>query len=397
MSKLNNLAKIQDQKNLQQAWESFIETGKLQQHAPRQIITESWVRCKKSGINPYFERADSVMSQDELDHYLSCEALGIAGKSVLEKMVGLTDDSKHVMVLANARGQILHTIGDKSVYPGLEKINFMPGSNWSISHVGPNGIGTPIALDRAELVFGQEHFCKAWKNWVCYGAPIHDRAGNVLGVVDITGPAENLRPETLSVAISMAHSVESSLELLACKWRDRLRAIYNEKKFTYANDHCLLMDENGIIEDIDPKYLQVFRWAGHRVCQKPMSSVNTKLWLLIQKCMQNGLTKEYEYHNQNAFQGVKLLIEPIMEGSRCLGCMLILKHTCQIIKLEEAETIIDDTDSSANLQDLKSFSDDLIRDTLDKNNGNISQTARVLGINRTTIYRRLKLLNATSH
>lgn len=370
------------------AWEEFVETGQISQIGPRSVITESWLTSRELGIDPKSERANSVISADELELHLNKDDLGRAGKEVLDKIAHMAEGTKHIIVLANSNGQIIYSVGHEGVQSELERINFMPGGDWSTQEVGPNGVGTPIALNRPELVFGSEHYCQAWQPWVCYGSPIHDQSGQVLGGVDITGPASALKAETLSLAISIAHSVESGLSVLSLQRREVLRSLYRKRKSNYRSDYTLLVDEFGCVQDADMHIAKVFSWHPDRIWTTNMSVLNHNLWKLVEKSMQQQQAAEYEYHSQNAYHGAIVTIEPLNQYDHCLGAMVLINPSIQAdLDCSEGEQPVE-----VITEDLKSHSDQLIRETLEKTNGNISKAARILGINRTTIYRRLKLL-----
>ena len=80
-------------------------------------------------------------------------------------------ESVHVAILADAHGRILYEVGHPEVQARLSDINLTTGALWSEQVVGLNGVGTPLALGRPELVFGHEHYCRGWQPWVCYGGP----------------------------------------------------------------------------------------------------------------------------------------------------------------------------------------------------------------------------------
>ncbi len=376
------------------AWEEFVETGQISNIAPRSVISESWLASREQGIDPYSERAKSVISSDELELRLNKDDLGRAGKNVLDKIGHMAEGSEHIIVLANAQGQIIYSVGHDAVQSKLERINFMPGGDWSTQRVGPNGVGTPIALDRPELIFGSEHYCEAWHPWVCYGSPIHDNVGNVVGGIDITGPARTVKTELLSLAISTAHSIESGLSLLSLQRMESLRSLYRNKKMLYRSDNTLLVDTHGFIQDADVHFARIFNWDGAKMWDLPLSGLNKKLWSLIEKSIRTQQKGEYEYHSQNDYHGIKVMIEPLQQYDKCLGAIIIIDPAIQCVIEPYDFEQESELPNRVTLQseDLKSQSDQMIRETLKKTNGNISKAARILGINRTTIYRRLELL-----
>jgi transcriptional regulator of acetoin/glycerol metabolism len=70
-----------------------------------------------------------------------------------------------------------------------------------------------------------------------------------------------------------------------------------------------------------------------------------------------------------------LILKPIKTKKGALGCFII---------------IINKTSISISAHNLRSNEDELIKKTLQQTNGNISKAAKILDINRATIYRRRK-------
>ena len=157
------------------------------------------------------ERAPTALGAEEIETILAREDLGRAGRSVLEDFGRIVEGTGHVIVLADQEGRILHAAGHSGVQAVLERVNLAPGGVWSEAAVGPNGIGTPLALGQPEIVFGPEHYCQGWQSFFCCGFPIRDPAsGRILGAVDITGPVEQglpangVRPDPLDRALGGA-------------------------------------------------------------------------------------------------------------------------------------------------------------------------------------------------
>ncbi len=366
---------------IKKAWEEFVDTGHSTRSTPRQLILDSWRQSRDKGIDPNIQRASTALEQSELDEQINNNELGIVGKSVLERVADSTFNTKHIMVLANAEGQILYSVGHKAVQAELEQINFMPGGSWDIDQVGPNGVGTPIAFDKPELIYGSEHYCEAWQPWACYGSPIHNLAGDVIGAIDITGPANHLSMQTMSLAVSLAHSVESELNVMRLQKREQLRQLYRERKFQLSNVSSCLIDSLGCVLECDQSLMNFF--AGQNLSKISKYNLQTGIWDSIESILHKGISDELLI-NINENKEIRFIIEPIMESNVCLGAILI-----QDSFFEHSNFI-----STNQTIDFKSQGDQMIKEALEKTNGNISKAARILGINRTTIYRRLKLLKS---
>jgi transcriptional regulator of acetoin/glycerol metabolism len=358
-------------------WEYFVGTGKLIGKSLRPVIAKSWLRCLELAINPLEMRARSVISAEEIEAKLHHENLGVSGKSVLDRMAQTVEGTKHTIVLADDSGSILYSVGHRQTQEYLEKINFRPGGGWHESIVGPNGIGTTLALGRPELVMGSEHYCQGWQPWVCYGAPIHNPSNHsILGCIDITGPANNVCVEAMALAISITQSIEADLSAMQFKNREALREAYSKVRLKYPNDASLVIDENGYIVDINSYACDLLKISSSALFKIPFNLSLPNLWLGIQSCLHDGIEREYEVRLQNAFVDLMpCLIKPVGINGNRLGCVIVFTSGKITNSIPES---------------LRANEDELIRKTLIQTGGNISKAARILNIDRATIYRRRK-------
>ena len=358
-------------------WESFVDTGKLSGKNLRPVIADSWLRCRELAISPHEERARSVISAEEIEAKLHHENLGLSGKNVLDRMAQTVEGTGHTIVLADNSGSILYSVGHRQVQEHLEKINFRPGGGWHENMVGPNGIGTTLALGHPELVMGSEHFCQGWQPWVCYGAPVHNPSNHsILGCIDITGPADKVCVEAMALAISITQSIEVNLFAMQLKNREVLRNAYSEMRMKWPNDASFVLDENGYIVDINSYACDLLNISSIALSRIPLSHSHPDLWLNVQSCLSDGFEREYEVNLQNTFMdSIPCLIKPVGISGKIIGCAIVFTSGRRVNNSPDS---------------LRSNEDDLIRKTLFQTGGNISKAARILNINRATIYRRRK-------
>jgi len=363
--------------NVECEWQRFVDTGKLSDGTVRTVIAESWMRCRELGINPREERAQSVITPDEVEARLHTENLGMSGKMVLDSMAQIAEDISHVIVLADATGRILYSVGHSQIQDHLEKINFMPGSEWSESVAGPNGIGTPLALGRPEFVMGTEHFCQGWQPWVCYGTPIRNPASrDALGCIDITGPSNKTCVEAMALAISIAQSIEANLSITQLKKREYLRHAYHETSMRWPNDPSLVLDEYGNVIELSSSAGQMLDMSTSDFLQTTFDKKFPDLWIDIKSTLRDGYDRDSTVRLRNSLmKSAHCTIKSVEIRGERLGCVIIFRNG----------KCANNTASS-----LRCNEEGLIRKTLIQTGGNISKAARILNIDRATIYRRRK-------
>ncbi|WP_439029618.1 GAF domain-containing protein [Gordonia terrae] len=194
---------------------------------PRSVIDDSWQRLRRAGLDPDAPRAvEPTLEFDELEE--SRRRSGLI--DVVDELAGgldsLISDGDNILVVADARGHVLWRSGSSKVLNRADHLGFVEGADWAEGSVGTNAIGTALMSGRSVQVFSAEHFVRSHHSWTCTGAPIKDpRTGDVLGVVDVSGPAATIHPTTLALVHAVARLAESHLREQHHRRLDTLRAV----------------------------------------------------------------------------------------------------------------------------------------------------------------------------
>lgn len=133
------------------------------------------------------------------------------------------DAAGQLMVVADISGRVLWREGSAAISRHADKLGFVGGSAWTEVNVGTNGIGTCIVTAAPVHVHAAEHFAESHTPWTCAAAPLFDpHTGQMIGVVDLSGPAHTVHAGTISLVTAVARLVE--LELRAAH-QDRLQEL----------------------------------------------------------------------------------------------------------------------------------------------------------------------------
>jgi transcriptional regulator of acetoin/glycerol metabolism len=202
-----------DSTETMRAWERFLSGDSAAMLPGANVVVASWLRSQKLGINPSGRAAPLAARGDAMEMLRSRHSdLLAAASEVFAKAAALFDDSRSLMLLTNAEGIVLDTIGDHQTLDDGQDIHLMPGGDWREHTVGTNGIGTALATGRPAQVHAAEHFCEGIKGWTCAAAPIYEPGTRrVLGVVDISGPSMTYQRNNLNLALAMAQQIEMVL------------------------------------------------------------------------------------------------------------------------------------------------------------------------------------------
>lgn len=192
---------------------------------PRSVIEDSWNRLRAKGINPDRHIPPQVETTG-LDLLRQQSGLIAVLDDVSRGLESVIEEGDNILVVADARGRVLWRSGSPRVLSLADRLGFIEGATWSESAVGTNGIGTALASHRAVQIFSAEHFLRSHHPWTCAGAPIRDpRTGQVIGIVDVSGPASTVHPTTVALVDLVARLAESQLREAHDRTLNRLRAV----------------------------------------------------------------------------------------------------------------------------------------------------------------------------
>jgi transcriptional regulator of acetoin/glycerol metabolism len=226
-----NIQQRSEGSDTMRAWERFLTGDPLAIVPGRNFVVASWMRSQELGINPQGRAAPLAARGDAMAHLRDRHAdlLG-AASGVFANTAELFGGSRSLMLLTNAEGVVLDAVGDHQTLDAGQDIHLMQGGDWREDTVGTNGIGTALATGRPAQVHAAEHFCEGIKAWTCAAAPIFEfGTGQVLGVVDISGPSPTYQRNNLSLAVAIARQIEMVLNERASLERMRLLEACLEK------------------------------------------------------------------------------------------------------------------------------------------------------------------------
>jgi transcriptional regulator of acetoin/glycerol metabolism len=194
------------------ALHQFLESGSVAPGSVDDRIEQSWQRCLRIGIDhASLPRFDPLTGQ-ELTAARECNrALTAQALPIMEGLYQQIVDTESTIILTDACGLILHSLGDDAFLQRAQKVALQPGVVWSEAGKGTNAIGTAIADCAPRLVHGAEHFLEANQVLTCSAAPILDPRGSLIGVLDVSGDWRSFQPHTMALVQMSAGLIENNL------------------------------------------------------------------------------------------------------------------------------------------------------------------------------------------
>ena len=176
------------------------------------MIEESHRRSVSYGLAPDTEPDYSPILRGELitrieqNRGLSAYALPVM-ETLYEQIV----NTHSMVVLSDAQGTILHTLGDDDFLEKADRVALCAGVAWSEESKGTNAIGTAIAEQVPTLVHADQHFLTINHFLTCSAAPIIDHQGRLIGVLDVTGDQRSFHKHTMALVRMSAQMIENQL------------------------------------------------------------------------------------------------------------------------------------------------------------------------------------------
>ena len=177
------------------------------------LLARSWQRSRAAGLapsgrtpgTPHASAAQLARAMQRQYELLS------HAQPVLEYMAQQVAGTRSLVVLADAQGMLLRTLGDTDFAGRAERVALRPGALWAEPVRGTNAIGTALAERQPLVVHAGEHYLTRNGFLTCSAAPIIDPAGRLMGAFDISGDQRSYHPHTLGLARSAACLVEHRL------------------------------------------------------------------------------------------------------------------------------------------------------------------------------------------
>lgn len=192
------------------AWTTPSALPVLSQAERTELIEQSHLRCAALGltrvVRPDFQplmRSDLSVARERNQRLFTHAA------PVMEMLFEQIVNTDSMIVLTDAQGTILHSVGDDVFLTRANKVALSPGVNWAEQSKGTNAIGTALFEERPTLVHGGEHFIHANSFLTCSAAPIFDPRGNMLGVLDVTGDQHSYHQHTMGLVRMSARMIEN--------------------------------------------------------------------------------------------------------------------------------------------------------------------------------------------
>jgi transcriptional regulator of acetoin/glycerol metabolism len=214
------------------------------------LVEDSWSRCERYGLNPLSIPSFGQPAEQDVNALLERQRnlVQTTQREVLPYYENILSNSSCLILLADSRGQLLKSWGDRRFVEPAQQRGFKPGASWMERDTGTNAIGTALASGQAVHIQRDEHFLKANRYLSGAASPIFDAQRQLIAVLDVSSDSYLPPSHTLGMVKMMSQSVENRL-ILNLFHDDYFQLTFNTGQDNLDSQWAglLVFDESGLI------------------------------------------------------------------------------------------------------------------------------------------------------
>lgn len=304
-------------KQVERAWSQFVERGSCATESVRDVVLNSWHRCRNEGVEATRTCSPLIARGKQLEQLKrENEELLLASQHTWKMLSDILVDTESLLLVAAPNGVLLDVCGNPQVVEGGADQYVAPGHDWSEQKAGTNAVGTVIALREPVEIHSAEHFCQSAKIWTCSAAPVIDHvSGDLFGVIDITTRSHAFSRQSIALAMTAARQIEQTLQSRELARNVQLLDWFANKAERWYRDSVVLLDRRGRIVTCNEHARRLFNGIqqGHLMrggsALLPETAIND-----IDNCAQFlpagiGLVAVDTFAGENAWEGGLLVLE----------------------------------------------------------------------------------------
>lgn len=325
-------------------------------------IERSWRRCLALGHRPdHRVQFNTLPAQATRRAEESSQALLQAARPVMSRLARAIAGSRYFAVLTDAQGTVVGVDGVIDRSDRRAMLITRVGVDLSERAVGTTAIGAALAELQPVWLHRGEHFFDDTSCYSCAGAPLTGPDGKPVGMLDLTGIDAAERPELKHMVVQSARSIEDALAL-ARPHRLLLRLNWPGRGFGADHEGLLCLDADGWAVSANPAAREMLAHLASATAPVHASELFALPW----ESLFDGARKD-EAVEVPLWSGLTLQVLPQPAG-RDLGARPAAPDARLPLKDLEAE---------------------LIHKAVRECRGNVMAAAKMLGISRATVYRKL--------
>ena len=316
--------------SLDKTWKKFITTGSINGNV-REIIKESWLRCKKFGINPNVYNTTNTNGTEKLKKELSSfKYLVETADPIMKDLYSFVKGSGFLISLANNKGKILNVVGDDKIIKNSDVCN---GDSWDEKDRGTNSIALCLRYQKPIQVFASEHYCKPAHDWTCSSAPIFDNNQKIIGILTMTGKYDKVHLHTLGMVVAGANAITSNLHLQKSLNEVTISDAFKSAMLETIDEGIIAIDVKRTISQINTAAINLLKLKQPKknIISQPFNKVlkNNLIAAEIENCFHGINNKTFQIEGED-FSITHSFI--YSENKKVIGLLFVLKEIKQVRK-----------------------------------------------------------------
>lgn len=233
------------------AWDQFFLNPNFNESSVRPEILASWRRSRAFGVDSASVRKTVLSCEALRDRIQRNQVMCDTAVPFMENLYEFVKGTGFCAILSDADGIVLRIIGDDDSLETARETLLVEGADRSEAALGTNAIGTALYLRQPIQIWADEHYYQPHRLWSCSAAPIFDPAGDLVGLLCLSGNWENVHFHTLGMVVSASKAITMQLEAknLFTEANDAKNKL--SKTVELLNYGLLFTDGNGRITQIN--------------------------------------------------------------------------------------------------------------------------------------------------
>lgn len=326
-------------------------------------IKRSWARSRAAGLArdtpPHFPPLSAyyhLIKHPEARHLIH------TGRGALERLWSAFGGKDWTIYLVSTSGVILHALKER--HAGAEVKPLEAGRRMHENDIGTTAPACSFAESKPMVLLGDQHYLESFGQMTCLSVPVHGEDGNVAAILGMTGKGQ--RPLGLMMEHFQLGAYQVETALFAHQMTGQIiRLDYQSGNRDTARAGFLAINDSGYVSGAN----RVARIMVGLPLQGKLAPVPLNQLLgARQERRVERLLKGQPNQRLQLLDGARVFASSVRSPGRkyAIGPKRIIPS------------------------DLKQSANELIKERLDDNGGNVSRTARELNISRNTLYKRLR-------
>lgn len=361
------------------ARERFFQDGVRPSGLVPELVIQSWTRCMGARRAPDEAVSFDPVSKARVSTVLARNRLLLeAARGELSELDAALAGTRCKALLTSHDGVVVHATPTDGSDGVLMPIITRVGVDLGESAIGTGAPGVAARTGEIALVHGAEHFFSGNSVMYCAAAPIRDARGDVAAVLDLSSEAEMFRFDAASMVNLYATAIEN--RLLAAQARSQLLLRFQASPSLLHTPLAALAAVNG-----DGRVAWLNGSGASLMGCERVPAWNARAEALFGLDVEGLLALSHHGRPQplRLPSGLTLWVEARLDGRAPV-------EPVDAAAIEPAALEAADGSADAAPATLRDANRHLIEQTLAECKGNVSRTARRLGVSRGLLYRRLR-------